>query len=55
MDEEKEIIPINSQKYRYECYICGMKVISCGEPVRHCDCKYGKPKKILNWDHIKNE
>lgn len=50
-DKEKE----KTNKYRYECYICGMSVVSHGEPVKHCTCKHGEPKKILNWDEIKGK
>jgi len=45
----------NGNEWRYECYICGIRVLGKGEMVRQCNCKHVEPKKILNWDEIKSK
>ncbi len=52
-EEAKEFLPDkpiteNKFEWRYICYICGMKKLGSGEPIKQCDCKHFKPKVLIN-------
>lgn len=50
-EEAKEIWPDNSnkdKKWRYECYICGIKKLGSGEMTKQCNCLHSAPVKLDN-------